>query len=82
MGRADFYRHGSHNWICERCGFKYKAEAKRKEWTGLIVCPPCWEPRHPQDFVRGTKDKQSVTDPRPEQADYFLSVGEVTEDDL
>lgn len=82
MGKADYYSHGSHNFICDRCGFKRKSFDKRKEWTGLMVCPECWDPRHPQDFVRGTIDRQSVQDPRPEQADSFLSVGEVTRDDL
>ena len=72
MGHADYYRAGSHNWICDRCGFKYKAEEKRREWTGLIVCPECWEPRHPQDFVKGRKDNQAVIDPRPEATDSFI----------
>ncbi len=69
MGRADYYSHGSHNVICDRCGFKYKHFDTKKEWTGLIVCTKCWEHRHPQDFVRGVRDQQSVRDPRPELTD-------------
>lgn len=72
MGKADYYSHGSHNFICDRCGFKYKSFDKRKEWTGLVVCYSCYEPRHPQDFVRGVQDKQSVYDPRPELTDTFI----------
>ena len=82
MGQADFYRHGSHNFICDRCGFKFKAEKKHFEWTGLIVCPDCYDERHPQDFVRSTADRQHVEDPRPENEDYFLAINEITEADL
>jgi len=82
MGRADFYRAGSFNRICDRCGAKRKAEDTRKEWTGLIVCLECWDPRHPQDYVRGVHDQQKVPDPRPEPADVFLNPGDVTADDL
>lgn len=81
-GRADFYRHGDFNRICDRCGFKYKASRTRKEWNGLIVCDKCYEPRHPQDFVKGVKDRQAARDPRPELGDVFLTTNEVTADDL
>jgi len=37
----------------------------KKEWTGLWVCKACWEPRHPQDSVKGVKDHQSVPVSRP-----------------
>jgi hypothetical protein len=57
MGRADYYKRGSWNVICDRCGFKYKAEDLRMEWDGLMVCAEkCWEPRQPQDFLRGIAD--------------------------
>ena len=72
MGQADYYAHGDFNRICDRCGFKYKASQTRKEWTGLIVCHKCWEPRHPQDFVRGRRDRQSVPYPRPEPSQDTL----------
>ena len=58
---SNYYKAGSWNVHCMRCGFKRKAEDIRKEWTGLLVCSDtCWEPRHPQDFLRGVEDKQSV----------------------
>jgi len=44
-----------------------------REWTGVIVCKSCWEPRHPQDFVKGREEDQAVTDPRPEPADIFIT---------
>ena len=64
MGKG--YIHGDHNVICGRCGFKVKRSECLKEWTGLLVCKKCYEPRHPQDFVKARADKQSVRDPRPD----------------
>lgn len=57
---GDFWR------ICDRCGFKKRASQTYKTWDGLYVCYEDFETRHPQDFVRGRKDHQNVTDPRPE----------------
>lgn len=76
-------RHKPGDWLyaCQRCGFTKYASEIRKEWTGLRVCRTCWEPRHPQDFVRGVKD--DIAPPfanRP--SDHFLEANEVTEDDL
>ena len=45
----------------------------RKRWDGVITCPRDWEPRHPQDFVRGVKDNPSVPISRPEPPDTFVS---------
>lgn len=74
-GRADYYRHGDFNRICDRSGFKVKASRTQKEWNGLIVRREDWEPRHPQDYVRGVRDQQSVREARPEPvADTFVDV--------
>ncbi len=83
MGRADYFKKGDFNRICDRCGLKRKASETRKEWTGLIVCADeCFETRHPQEFVRGKRDKQRVPMPRPEGANVFLEPTDVTADDL
>lgn len=87
MGQADYYKHGSHNVQCDRCGFKYKAHQTKMEWNGLRTCSgsgtnQCWEPRHPQDLIKGKADKQSVPNPRPESEDDFLATNEVSEGDL
>lgn len=58
--------------ICDRCGFEFYANQLRKEWQGLMTCSSCWEPRHPQEFVKVTEDKQSVPWSRPEPADVFV----------
>lgn len=64
--------------ICDRCGFEYRHGQLRKEWTGLMVCHgagtnDCWEPRHPQELVRGVRDDQGIRpNMRPEPADVFV----------
>jgi hypothetical protein len=60
--------------ICDRCGFEYKSYELKKEWTGLMTCHPCWEPRHPQDFIRAVADKQVVPWSRPPPEDVFVGV--------
>jgi len=62
---GDFYR------ICDRTGFKIRANKTRKEWTGRIVRDQSWEPRQPQDFVTGVRDDQTVWDPRPRSVDAY-----------
>jgi hypothetical protein len=37
-----------------------------------MVCREDWEPRQPQDFVRGVADQQAVPWSRPEPADRFI----------
>lgn len=78
----DEYHHGDFNRICDRSGFKVKASDTVREWNGQIVKREFAEPRHPQDFVRGRKDQQTVHMPRPEAPDSFLNPGDVTKDDL
>ena len=70
---ASYYKSGSWNFICEVCGQQYKAEQMRKRWDGVITCPKDWEPRHPQDFVRGVKDNPSVPIVRDEAPDVFIA---------
>ena len=66
------YRSGDFWRICDRSGRKVRASQTAKQWDGLIVSLAEFEERHPQDFVRGRKDHQSVPDPRPEGVDSFL----------
>lgn len=73
--RSPGYEPGNH-WVeCERCAFVYRQAQMRTEWTGLHVCKACWEPRHPQDFVRGRGDDPSAKGiVNPESAETFVSV--------
>lgn len=73
MAHIGYFKPGDNNAICDRCGKPFKASELRKTWDGLWVCRGDWEPRHPQDFVRGVKDDQSVRVSRPPPAvDTFV----------
>ena len=56
MGRADFRKVGDYNGLCDVCGFKYKFSQLRLRWDGLYTCKEDWNPRQPQDFVKGIAD--------------------------
>jgi len=71
MGRADYLKLGSNNVICDQCGKKFKAEHVKKQWDGIFACKKCFDFRHPQEFVRGVKDDQTVKINRPEATDVF-----------
>ncbi len=74
------FRSGDWLYECQRCGFtKYASEIKL-EWTGLRVCSSCWEPRHPQEFVRGKTDDQTVPYANPAGDPVFLLPNEVSYD--
>lgn len=54
----------------------------RMRWDNLYVCRADWEPRHPQDYVKGKKDRIAVPNARPEPPPKFIEPGDVTENDL
>lgn len=56
IGPADYLRPGDWNVRCDRCGKKLKGSEARATWDNLYVCDRCWEPRHPQDFVRAVPE--------------------------
>ena len=63
---------------CDRCGCEYLSGQLRKEWTGLRVCSGadtngCWEPRHPQEAVRGKSDRQAPPWVRPVPEPVFAT---------
>jgi hypothetical protein len=59
MGRADFFAAGSYNAVCDQCGGVFKAYDILLQWDNARVCQSCYDPRHPQDFVR------PIPDPKP-----------------
>lgn len=65
MGRKLHYRPGSFYRVDDRTGFPQRAERTRKQWNDLIVDERVWEPRQPQDLVKGVKDDQTVPEARP-----------------
>jgi hypothetical protein len=60
MPRHDWYAMGQFNVQCDQCGLVYKSAQISQRWDGAFVCPFCWEPRQPQDFVRAVPDDQST----------------------
>jgi hypothetical protein len=60
--------------LCDRCGFRFDSDKLRKEWTGHMVCHECWEPRHPQDFVRVPHEEIVPPWTRPYPTDVFTQV--------
>lgn len=73
MSKGYAYIPGDPYVCCDRCGFDYRMSQTIKEWTGLRVCRKCWEPRHPQEFVKGVPDRRAVRDARPEPPDEFVT---------
>ena len=76
------YRPGDYYGICDECGFKVRASELKRRWDNLQVCSKDWEPRHPQDFIRGKKDRQRVANPSPEAPDTFIAINAVTPESL
>lgn len=73
----DRYRWGDCKANCDRCGFTFRASQLGKEWTGLRTCRGpgtngCWEPRHPQEAVRGRADRQAPPWVRPEPEPIYV----------
>lgn len=60
------YLSGQYNVQCDRCGLWYKSSQCQLEWTGLFVCELCYEPRQPQDFLRGVDEHPNAEIPRPD----------------
>lgn len=80
------YVKGQWKAVCDRCGKDYLARQLRQEWNGLRTCSgpgtsDCWEPRHPQEFVKGKRDRQAPPWTRPEADDVFITPGPINPDD-
>jgi len=70
----NYYSPGSWNIICDSCSKKIKASESKQRWDGLIVCPSCYEQRHPQDFVKARQDKITVPFSRPKEVPTYTDV--------
>lgn len=60
---------GKNAWgISDRSGFRYRLREMKREWTGLLVGPDEFEPKHPQlTPPHNISDPQALRNPRPEQ---------------
>lgn len=72
MGTELKYIPGSFYRVCDRTGFSTRADRTKREWQGLIVKKEVFEPRQPQDFVRGVQDIQTVPLARPRPTNVFI----------
>lgn len=68
-GPADQLQLGTWNIACSMCGRKLKASEAVRNWQGMWRCPRHNEARHPQDFVRGVQDVQTVPFAQPQLDD-------------
>jgi hypothetical protein len=81
MGAKDYYSHGNYNVICDLCGQKHKSTEVRMQWNNLLACNTCFEPRNPQDFVKGIRDDQRVPIARPDSNPKFITT-QISPEDL
>ena len=73
MPRDDPHYIPGDNWLIDdRTGFKIRARDARKEWNGLVVHQRNFEERHPQDFVKGIPEDQSVEEPRDRSPESYI----------
>lgn len=74
MSYSPRYDRGNWKCYCDACGRLVKASELRQRWDGFMVDDRCWEPRQPQDFVRGVADIQTPPFTRPEPSNTFLPI--------
>lgn len=70
---GDHYRSGDNYMVCDECGLTKRKSEIRKRWDGAMVCRKDWEPRHPQEFVRGKADRIAVKNARLETFQAVLN---------
>jgi hypothetical protein len=74
MSYRPSYTSGSWLAICDSCGRQFKAQELQLRWDNLMVCQGDWEPRQPQDFVKGVADLMRTPWARPESSDQFIPI--------
>lgn len=56
--------------ISDRSGFRYRLNEMKREWTGALVGPDEYEPKHPQlEPRKPTPDPQALYNPRPDRVE-------------
>jgi hypothetical protein len=73
------YATGKKAWgISDRSGKRYRLREMKKEWTGALVGPDEYDPKHPQLFPpKASPDPEALKNPRPdpEEGHVYVSVG-------
>ena len=59
----------------------FRVDELKTEWTGMMVAPEEWEPRHPQEFVKTRGGEREYGPQNPEPDNTFISTA-VSIDDL
>ena len=51
--------------ICERCSHKMlrRLMVYDGQFPDLLVCPDCWDPKHPQEYLVAVTDPITIYDP-------------------
>jgi hypothetical protein len=63
--------------VCQRCDTKTRVNKLRKEWTGLRVCPPCFDPRPADTRPPNVKPEGlPVSNASPETVPIFRAEGD------
>ena len=78
------YASGNKAWgISDRSGFRFRLRDMKREWTGALVGPEEYEPKHPQlEPIRVGPDPQALYNPRPDKAEALqVYVGVPTVED-
>jgi hypothetical protein len=57
--------------VCQKSGFKVKPGQLAQQWDGAFVRADLIDKRHPQEFVRGLRERVLPPAP-PELADSFI----------
>lgn len=62
--------------ICERCSKKvpYKVLRYDGQYPDLQVCPDCWDPKHPQEYLENTFDPITLRDPTGDPDKEFANI--------
>ncbi len=74
-----YFKLGTHNVICDRCGVKFKSDQVKKTWDGFYVCEADWEMRHILDFIKAPRVIPAILFSRPEGTDVDVGPTYISE---
>jgi hypothetical protein len=65
VGTGGYARGRNAIGICERCSHKMlrRLMVYDGQFPDLLVCPDCWDPKHPQEYLTAVTDPVTIYDP-------------------
>jgi len=72
---------GDHAVVCDICGLDYLYSECRKMWNGWLVCPKCWQRKHPLSEPVTLPVEQPIRDIRSEETIAYLTTGPAADPD-